>query len=217
MSLFSLTAGLAPYAYRRIGEKRQEALHRKKAKEMGLSYEDYKEELKIRTADPDDLQAEITKQDFQDYVKEYRGFEEDLLEKAQTDTSIVDQAREDAARTPALMEGVAERNRERYGMSFTPAQMKAVQSANRSGSLLGGIQAVNDGRIAQAESNQALMSDLINIGQDINRTSLTQLGNAAQDASRRKQAYEQAKSAHKSQVFSTVGGLGAAAIMSGLI
>ena len=64
------------------------------------------------------------------------------------------------------------------------------------------------------EANTALMSDLINIGQGVNRASQSQMGSAAADATARKNAYTQAKAASKAQTYSTIGSLGAAAIMA---
>ena len=58
------------------------------------------------------------------------------------------------------------------------------------------------------------MADLINIGQGLNRSSQTQLGNAAQDQKAREMAYDNARAAHKSKTYSTLGSLGAMAIFA---
>ena len=81
------------------------------------------------TEDPDDVYARMTRMEFNDYVKNYRDFEEDLLEKSQTDTTLIDQAREDLSASPALMEGVQQRQMDRYGTALTPAQQKAQRDA----------------------------------------------------------------------------------------
>jgi hypothetical protein len=75
------------------------------------------------------------------------------------------------------------------------------------------INAVSNARLAQQERNQGLLSDLINIGQGLNRSSLQQLGGAAQNQSAREQAYDSAKAQSKATTMSTIGALGAAAIM----
>lgn len=97
---------------------------------------------------------------------------------------------------------------------MTPAQLRSIDRNIERGTTLGGIQSVADARIAQNEANTALMSDLINIGQGLNRSSQQQLGNAAADASARRQAYDQAKAANKAQTYSTIGQLGAMAIFA---
>jgi len=165
-------------------------------------------------ADPEKAYAQMAKQDYQDYQTLFSGFEEQLLNKAQTDTSLIDQAREDAATQSRVAEGVQQRNIERYGTELTPAQRIEMERSNQRTSqtrLAGGL---NDARIMQQEANTRLLSDLINIGQGVNRSSMAQMQSAAADASARKQAYEQAKSQHKQQTYGTVASLGTMAIMA---
>ena len=50
---------------------------------------------------PDQAYADMTRREYQDYVANYRDFELDLIEKGMTDTSLIDQAREDAPKQPA--------------------------------------------------------------------------------------------------------------------
>lgn len=160
------------------------------------------------TEDPDDVYARMTRMEFNDYVKNYRDFEEDLLEKSQTDTTLIDQAREDLSASPALMEGVQQRQMDRYGTALTPAQQKAQRDAMTRQNTLGTIQGMSDARIAQREQNQGLLAQLIDIGQGVNRTAQDQMGGAAADATQRKNAYTQARAQHKAQTYSTLGSLG---------
>lgn len=165
-------------------------------------------------SDPDTAFAAVTRGEYLDYVKNYSGFENDLIDKAQTDTSLIDAARTDSQTASGLMSGVASRNRSRYGASLTPAQMQQQQRALQRGTTLGSIQAVGSARIDQREANTALMSDLINIGQGVNRASQSQLGSAAADATQRKNAFTQAKAASKAQTYQMVGTLTSAAIIA---
>lgn len=164
--------------------------------------------------DPDKVYAQITRDDYMDYVKNYRQFEEDLLERAQNDTSLIDDARENAKNAQGLMAGVAQRNAGRYGVNLTPAQLQEQQRGLARANSLGQAQSINDARIAQKELNQAAIGDLINIGQGVNRSSLNQMQGAAQSATQRKNAYDQAKAASKAQTYSTIGGLASAAIFA---
>lgn len=166
------------------------------------------------TGDPDDIYASITRQQYLDYKKNYGEFEDGLIDDAQNDTSLIDQARKDAASASGTSEGIASRNASRYGASLTPAQLQQQTRQLDMASTLGSTQAVNDSRIAQREANTNKMADLINIGQGVNRSSLDQLGSAAQNATQRKNAYTQAKAASKAQTYSTIGSLGAMAIMA---
>jgi len=165
-------------------------------------------------SDPERAYADMTRQEYLDYIQNYRGFEEQLLQKAQTDTSLIDQAREDVQVAQGLTAGIAERNAQRYGAALTPAQRQQQQLQLQRANTLGGVQSINDARLAQRESNTQLLSDLINIGQGVNRSSQSQLGSAAADATARKNAYTQAKAASKAQTYSTIGSLGAAAILA---
>ena len=165
-------------------------------------------------SDPDKTYANITRQEYLDYVNEYRDFEEQMINEATTDTSLIDSSRENAAIASGLAQGVSDRNAERYGGTLTPAQKQAQERALARGNTLGAIQSVNDARIAQSELNQGKLADLINIGQGVNRSSLSQMGSAAGNATQRKNAYDSAKAASKAQTMSTVGSLGAMAIMA---
>ena len=165
-------------------------------------------------ADPEQAYANLTRQEYLDYIQNYRGFEEQLLEKAQTDTSLIDQAREDVQIAQGLTAGIAERNAQRYGAALTPAQRQQQSLTLQRANTLGGVQSINDARLAQREANTALLSDLINIGQGVNRSSQQQLGSAAADATQRRNAFTQAKAASKAQTYSTIGSLGAMAIFA---
>jgi glutamate mutase epsilon subunit len=165
-------------------------------------------------SDPEKAYANLTRQEFLDYVTNYRGFEEQLINKALTDTSLIDQAREDVGIAQTLTQGVANRNAQRYGVALTPAQIQQQQLRLQRANTLGGIQSINDARITQREANTQLLGDLINIGQGVNRSSQQQLGSAAADATQRRNAYTQAKAASKANTYSTIGSLASAAILA---
>jgi len=168
-------------------------------------------------SDPDKEFADMTRQQYLDYVNNYGQFEEDLIAQAQNDTSIIDQAREDVAGAQQMASDIAQRNISRYGTALTPAQQQEMQRSLGRSNTLGGIQAVSDARLAQRDANQTVLADLINIGQGVNRSSLQQMGSAAADATARQNAHTQAKAAHKAQTYSMLGSLGAAAILAAFI
>ena len=186
---------------------------------MGMGYMGYQGQSQNQgglpgVSDPDKAYEAITRGEYFDFVNNYSGFEDGLIEKAKNDTGLIDQAREDVSMASGLTKGIADRNASRYGASLTPAQMQQQGATLQRANTLGGIHAVGDARINQREANTALMSDLINIGQGVNRASQSQMGSAAADATARKNAYTQAKAASKAQTYSTIGSLGAAAIMA---
>ena len=164
--------------------------------------------------DPEAAFADMTKQDYLDYIKNYREFEEGLLDKSSNDTSLIDQAREDVGESKLLASGIADRNASRYGASLTPAQIQAQQRGIEQQGTLGGIQSINDARKNQNAANYKLQSQLINIGQGVNNTALDQMGSAAANATQRKNAFKNAQAQSRSNTMSTIGGLGALAILA---
>ena len=167
-----------------------------------------------KVKDPSRAYAQITRGEYLDFKENYGDFEDELINQAQTDTSLIDAAREDTATSSALMQGITQRQAERYGAGLTPAQKQEQARALERGTTLGSVQAINDARIAQREANTALMSDLINIGQGVNRASQSQMGSAAADATARRNAYRSAKAQSKANTYSAVGTLASAAIFA---
>jgi len=164
--------------------------------------------------DPEKTFADITRQEYLDYIANYRDFEEGLINQATTDTSLIDQARADRDSASALTAGIAERNRSRYGAALTPVQRQQQQRRLQLGNTLGGIQAVSDAKIAQNEANTRLLADLINIGQGVNRSSQSQLGQSAANKVQLDNAYRQAQANSRAQTMSTLGTLGSMAILA---
>ena len=105
-------------------------------------------------SDPEKAYANMTRQEYMDFVKDYGDFEKQLIQDVQSDTSLVDQAREDTAVAAGLSSGLAQRNLSRYGTQLTPAQQREMQRGLQRNTTLGSIQAMADARIAQRETNQ---------------------------------------------------------------
>lgn len=161
--------------------------------------------------DPEKTLSNITQADYDNYLRDIQPVELELINKAKTDTSLIDQAKDDRDNSNQLMQGVVDRNASRYGAALTPAQIEEQKRSLQMGTTLGGIQGVNDARVAQKDANRALMADLIDIGQGVNRSSLSSLGNAAGNAAQRESAYKNAKAQNKAQTYGMLGTLGAAA------
>ena len=105
--------------------------------------------------DPSKAYAQITRGEYLDFKENFGDFEQGLINQAQTDTSLIDAAREDASTSSALMQGITERQASRYGAALTPAQRREQERALQRGTTLGSAQAINDARIAQREANTA--------------------------------------------------------------
>jgi len=162
--------------------------------------------------DPEATYAQITRDEYMDYIRDYRDFELAQIERSQTDTSLIDQAREDAPEAQRVARESQGRMLSRYGTNLTAAQRQQLNRTGQREGQLGVVNALGNARIAQREANTALLSDLINIGQGVNRASQSQLSSAASDANARGQAYDNAKAQSRQATYSTVGSIGAAAL-----
>jgi hypothetical protein len=158
--------------------------------------------------DPEATFAGITRQDYQDYISNFRGFEERLLSLTDDD-SLVKQAREDQATQNRIAGEVQQRNLERYGGGgLSAAQRQQQQRSLQRGGQLGMVNTTNNARIRQREVNNALLNELIGIGQGVNQSSLSGLGDASAMAANRAAAYKNAKAQHHSNMV----GLGGAVL-----
>ena len=164
--------------------------------------------------DPNKSYAQITRDKWESYLKDYRPFEEKLLDRAASDTGIIDKTRANVAQAPVISQGIADRNRQRLGANLTPAQIAEQSRLGQINSSLGGVHAMNNAYVGQKESNEMLRSDVYNIGNDRGRASLGALQQAAMSATQRKNQYTMAKAQHKAQQWQTVGALGSMAAMA---
>ena len=164
--------------------------------------------------DPEKAFADITRQDYENYMKDYSGFEQQLID-ARNDTSLVDRAPEDAAKQSQIAQGVQDRNISRYGgAGLSVAQRQQQQAANHRQGQLGLAGGLNTARIAQKDINQSTLADLINIGQGVNRSSLAGMGTASGNAAAKASAYKNAKAQHSSNMVGMGASLASAAIMA---
>ena len=164
--------------------------------------------------DADKIFANITREQYDDFVKNFQPFEDQLLARAQNDTSLIDQAKKDAPKAAQIATGVANRNASRYGIALLPDQLKAQQTTLKRQSALGASDAINGARIAQRDLNDSLMGKVIDIGSGVLSSSLGQLGSAAEGAVARRNAYTSAKAQSQANTYSTLGALGSAAILA---
>ena len=159
-------------------------------------------------SDPEATYAQITRQDYMDYVNNFRDFEERLL-SLRDDDSLRQRAVGDQKTQNRIAQEVQQRNIERYGgAGLSNAQRQAQQRALQRGGQLGVVNTSNNARVQQRQINNALINELIGIGQGVNQSSLSGLGDASAMAAQRAAAYKGAKAQHHSNMV----GLGAALI-----
>ena len=160
-------------------------------------------------SDPDATYADVVEGQYEQYIRNFRDFENALI-ASRDSTDLIDAAREDTPQQIALAEGIAKRNRERYGYRPTAVEAQEMQRATQRGGALTLAGGLNNARLAQSDANQRVLSDLINIGQGVNRSSLSGLGSAAQNAASRQQAFQNDRAAYKQQTAGFLGRIGSA-------
>lgn len=158
--------------------------------------------------DPDVAFANIARGQHERYIRNFRDFE-DALVGAREDRSLIKAARTDAVQQTEIAAGIAERNRQRYGYTQTKIEQSEASRAAQRSTAIGLAGGLNTARLAQREANQKVLGDLINIGQGVNRSSLSQLGTAGENAVARKNAYRQAKAGSKAQTANMIGSMAA--------
>jgi len=171
------------------------------------TYGNYSNDELPEVSDPDAAYSQIAEDQYERYVRNYRDYENSLIE-SRNSTDLIDAAREDTPQQIALTKGIAQRNRQRYGYQQTGAEAQESQRAVQRGGSLAMASGVNNARLAQRDANQKLLGELINIGQGVNRSSLSQMSAAAGNAASRQQAYQNDKTAYKQQTAGFLGTLG---------
>jgi len=162
--------------------------------------------------DPEATFAGITRQDYMSYVDNFRGFEEKLLGLTDDD-SLRQRAVEDQKKQNEIATQVQQRNAERYGgAGLSNAQRQQQQATAQRGGQLGITNTSNNARVQQREINNALINELIGIGQGVNQSSMAGLGDASAMSSQRAAAYKNAKAQHHSNMVGLGGALIGAAL-----
>ena len=164
--------------------------------------------------DPEMTYANITRDEFLRQQNEYGQLRKDAVNEALTDTSLIDAAKADAPRLAQLSRDIVRRNQERYGVSLTPAQRRARDNASLRGEALATAGSINNARLNQFEQNRSSLGRLMAVSSNTYSTALGGLGNAAQNAAARNQAYKSAKANAKSQRINTIGSIAAAGLMA---
>ncbi len=147
--------------------------------------------------DPDKVFADVTKRQADRYERDFKPYETSLVQRTQTDTSLIDSVPQDVAQQQRIAEDVNRRNRERFGFESTAALSQERQRAIQRGGAINLAGGLNEARLSQLDQNQKVLSDLINIGQGLNRSSLQGLGVAAENAVARRNQYERDRVAYK--------------------
>lgn len=167
--------------------------------------------------DPQSVYSGMTQRDYNNYITDFRPFEEQLL-ALRNDTSLIDQTRKDTETQRQIAQGVSKRNLERYGgAGLSPAQQQAQSQTLQRESNLASVGAINNSRVMQREINQNMLANLIDIGQGVNRNALGQMNTAAGLQSQRYNAYKNAKAQNSANMIGMGGQIGSALLAAFMI
>ena len=118
---------------------------------------------------------------------------------------LIDTALDDIAVQQNLAQGIVDRSRSRYGIATTGAFNLEQRRAIDRGRVNIASDALNNARISQDEQNTALLNELSNISNTINKQ-ITQMGSsAALQTTNMENSYKAAKSQHKSNKYGIIG------------
>jgi hypothetical protein len=162
--------------------------------------------------DPSKTLTSITNRDWARYQQMYQPVENEIVASLR-DSSLVTDAREQAAGAFDQRTARTLRESNRYGLRLDPAAAEYQQRVNAHDSALYGDSKVNESRIEQKERNDGLRRALIDIGRGVAGTANSGLGEAASTQAQRNANNIAAKSAFQQQNTQ----MGAAAAMAALM
>lgn len=165
-------------------------------------------------SDPEQAFANMSRDQYLDFVGNFSDYENTLIDRSRSDTSIIDAASEDAASSARIAGEVTARNAERYGSALTPVQQQEIERGIGRSTALGVSQAKGDARLAQEDANTSLMARLIDIGQGVSSSGQSGLLSAAQNQANLDNAYQGARASSRANTVNTIGQLGSAALLA---
>jgi hypothetical protein len=172
--------------------------------------------IRFNPNDPSQTLTDVLAREEQRYNYFYRPVEDELIASLR-DTSIIDNARENANAGFGQAAERAARQRSRYGVqqSALEEQQSAAQQAMQQ--ALNFDSTVNDARLEQQERNDGLRRQLIDVGRGFAGDAMSGLSSAAGNQAQRDAANAAARAQHKAQNIGTVGTIASAALMAFLI
>ena len=150
--------------------------------------------------------ATTTRSEFNNYMTNYAPIEDEMLDLAQNDTSLIDAAPEDAANATRIANGITNRN---VG-ELTPAQRQELGREQQRTGQKTLVTAQNLAQRDQQEINLQRLSAVMNSGISSKNSGLALMQSGAQSEAARNSAYNQNKAQSRA---TNIGMLGTAAAM----
>ncbi len=193
------------------GLERGEAYYIRDGKKVGKSsVERFTTEDAMR--DPKKVQAALSKADFEDFRKNFGAFERDIVGEAMSDTSLLESGLQSAKTNFSLARDMQSRGLSRYGADTPIAQRQKMSRNLQAAETLGISNILNQGALAQRDTNTSRFYDLINIGNQVYTGGMGMLGQAAKGQANREAAAYSANQAAKAQNVALGASVGMAAL-----
>ena len=158
--------------------------------------------------------ATISRNEYKKYQDKVAPVEDQLLQDALGDTSLIDAAPENATRATEVAKGIQTRNIERYGGSLTPAQRKEMERDRTRSKSLTTTSAINFATRDQKELNLQKLSMVLNSGTNSKNTGLSMMQQGTISEAQRQQGFNQAKAQARATNIGVAGTLATLAVFS---
>lgn len=152
----------------------------------------------------DEQLARLTREDYDYRKKLLEQYEGELL-SMRNDTSIIDNAREQAGNIASRGQEQIERNMSRYGAQQAGAQAMAADRNMQLAASQTSSDLINNAQIAQEEANLGVLGNLVSSGRRRQKNALAGLGDVAGMESQRIAAGQTAQANYRNQRNQTIG------------
>ena len=153
---------------------------------------------------PDAISANITRENWQHFLDEYRPVEEQMLKSAmQTDfSSEGDKAGAEAGASVMASRGTLARNLSRAGTRLNAEEQSAMGRRTDLAKTKAVGRAENTTRRTLTDTRTELLSNLVNIGRGVSNSAASGMNSVAGMAAQREAQYQQSKTANHNQNMS---------------
>lgn len=146
---------------------------------------------------------------YEDYIRDFRPFEEEILNLT-NDTSLIDNAVPQAEAQNRLAAEIQQRNLGRYGGQslLTPVERAEQQKAMSLGAATNIAGSFNNAQLAQRDLNYNTLASIIGLGQGVRQNALSGLASVNAMKAQRDMAYQNALADSQAGFWNTVGTIG---------
>lgn len=159
--------------------------------------------------------GQINRQMYEDYIRNFRPYEEQILASTD-DTTLIDRAQSEAEAQSRIAGEVQQRNLSRYGGQglLTPVERAEREKALALGGATNLTGALNQARLYQKDINFQTLSDVIGVGQGVLQSAMGGLADVNAMRAQREQAYQNARAQNSANMASLGAQLGTTALLA---